>query len=344
MRKARAEGKLGEDFDVLLDDLLGTEPQQRHEAQAAREAADMAAEIDADNMPFSLAPLDAVFSAARQSKRGQRPVAAEVGKVSAELAARIPSGFPNLNGWPILIDEDLIRKNDKLAQQRKLATDRGFVAVNDAILQSAAEIINSADSIEVGQARNDGTRTLVFRKKGAATVAATTSVRGAKKALAVVRLVQETESAALPLTELLAERQEPTPEAMSDTPPESAQPGGESQAAFSLAPRSLASVADTVLAAEIDPGNVPFSLAPRQKINAAQFLKPDAAPPVQEVKDIGLSGLDEKEALNVGREWLKQNAGALSSAMPEGFKLAAAGFGELSRVKIEDGESTVQHF
>jgi hypothetical protein len=56
MAKARREGKLGDDFDVLLDDLLGTEPQQRFEAQAAREAADMAAEIDADNMPFSLAP------------------------------------------------------------------------------------------------------------------------------------------------------------------------------------------------------------------------------------------------------------------------------------------------
>ena len=56
MAKARREGKLGDDFDVLLDDLLGTEPQQRFEAQAAREAADMAAEIDPDNMPFSLAP------------------------------------------------------------------------------------------------------------------------------------------------------------------------------------------------------------------------------------------------------------------------------------------------
>ena len=54
MAKARREGKLGDDFDVLLDDLLGTEPQQRFEAQAAREAADMAAEVDPDNVPFSL--------------------------------------------------------------------------------------------------------------------------------------------------------------------------------------------------------------------------------------------------------------------------------------------------
>jgi hypothetical protein len=54
MAKARREGKLGDDFDVLLDDLLGTEPQQRFEAQAAREAADLAAEVDPDNVPFSL--------------------------------------------------------------------------------------------------------------------------------------------------------------------------------------------------------------------------------------------------------------------------------------------------
>jgi hypothetical protein len=59
MAKARREGKLGDDFDVLLDDLLGTEPQQRFEAQAAREAADLAAEIDPDNVPFSLGPMPA---------------------------------------------------------------------------------------------------------------------------------------------------------------------------------------------------------------------------------------------------------------------------------------------
>lgn len=56
MAKARKEGKLGDDFDGFLDDLLGAEPQQRHEAAASKEAVEMAAEIDPDNMPFSLAP------------------------------------------------------------------------------------------------------------------------------------------------------------------------------------------------------------------------------------------------------------------------------------------------
>ena len=54
LKKARAEGKLGEDFDSFLDDLLGAEPQQRFDAQAAREAVDMAGEVD--NAPFSLGP------------------------------------------------------------------------------------------------------------------------------------------------------------------------------------------------------------------------------------------------------------------------------------------------
>lgn len=52
LQKARKEGKIGEDFDAFLDDLLGAEPQVRYEAQAAREAADMASTVD--NAPFSL--------------------------------------------------------------------------------------------------------------------------------------------------------------------------------------------------------------------------------------------------------------------------------------------------
>jgi hypothetical protein len=54
LKKARAEGKLGEDFDSFLDDLLGAEPQQRFEAAAAQEAVTMAGEVD--NAPFSLSP------------------------------------------------------------------------------------------------------------------------------------------------------------------------------------------------------------------------------------------------------------------------------------------------
>ena len=54
LKKARAEGKLGEDFDSFLDDLLGAEPQQRFEAQAAQEAVTMVGEVD--NAPFSLSP------------------------------------------------------------------------------------------------------------------------------------------------------------------------------------------------------------------------------------------------------------------------------------------------
>jgi hypothetical protein len=55
LKKARAEGKLGGDFDAFLDDLLGAEPQQRFEAEAAREAVEMTGEVETDNAPFSLA-------------------------------------------------------------------------------------------------------------------------------------------------------------------------------------------------------------------------------------------------------------------------------------------------
>ena len=58
LKKARAEGKLGEDFDSFLDDLLGAEPQQRFEAAAAQEAVTMAGEVD--NAPFSLASFAAI--------------------------------------------------------------------------------------------------------------------------------------------------------------------------------------------------------------------------------------------------------------------------------------------
>ena len=53
LKKARDEGKLGEDFDAFLDDLLGSDAQVRHEAAAAKEAADITTNID--NAPFSLA-------------------------------------------------------------------------------------------------------------------------------------------------------------------------------------------------------------------------------------------------------------------------------------------------
>jgi hypothetical protein len=73
MAKARREGKLGDDFDVLLDDLLGTEPQQRFEALAAREAVDMAAEIDPDNVPFSLVPMPAPLRLVDKEGKGKQP-------------------------------------------------------------------------------------------------------------------------------------------------------------------------------------------------------------------------------------------------------------------------------
>jgi hypothetical protein len=45
MAKARREGKLGEDFDVMLDDLLGSDAQVRHDTQAAKDAASQAASM-----------------------------------------------------------------------------------------------------------------------------------------------------------------------------------------------------------------------------------------------------------------------------------------------------------
>lgn len=74
------------------------------------------------------------------------------------------------------------------------------------------------------------------RRTGTDTMAATTSVRGRKKMLAVIRLVNET-GATLPTSDFLAEAPGATSETLSDTLREEAQSGGESQPAFSLAPR-----------------------------------------------------------------------------------------------------------
>lgn len=84
LKKARAEGKLGEDFDSFLDDLLGAEPQQRFEAQAAREAVDMAGEVD--NAPFSLRSLrDAAGDANENAQSGGES------QTSFSLAPRSPA-------------------------------------------------------------------------------------------------------------------------------------------------------------------------------------------------------------------------------------------------------------
>lgn len=52
--KARKDGRIGEDFDSFLDTLMETDASVVYEAEAAREAVDMAGGID--NAPFSLAP------------------------------------------------------------------------------------------------------------------------------------------------------------------------------------------------------------------------------------------------------------------------------------------------
>jgi hypothetical protein len=51
LRKAKAEGKLGEDYDAFLDKLMSISPQARYEAEAAREAQEIAAGSD---MSFSI--------------------------------------------------------------------------------------------------------------------------------------------------------------------------------------------------------------------------------------------------------------------------------------------------
>lgn len=56
MGKARKEGKLDEDFDAVLDDLMGMEPQSRHEAGVIQ---DVEAEAMGGNTPFSMGRLQA---------------------------------------------------------------------------------------------------------------------------------------------------------------------------------------------------------------------------------------------------------------------------------------------
>ena len=53
LNKARKEGKISDEFDAFLDDLMDTSPQARHELGAAKEAMEM---VEAENAPFSLSP------------------------------------------------------------------------------------------------------------------------------------------------------------------------------------------------------------------------------------------------------------------------------------------------
>jgi hypothetical protein len=66
MQKARKEGKLGQDFDTFLDDLMGADAQARHEGGAVKEAQAMAAEIDT---PFSLRKAPSAVSFADEESR-----------------------------------------------------------------------------------------------------------------------------------------------------------------------------------------------------------------------------------------------------------------------------------
>ena len=56
LRKAKAEGKLGEDYEAFLDKLMNTSMQARHEAGAAQEAIDIAREGDS----YSLRPTNVI--------------------------------------------------------------------------------------------------------------------------------------------------------------------------------------------------------------------------------------------------------------------------------------------
>lgn len=98
LKKARAEGKLGEDFDSFLDDLMGTDPQKRFEVESAKEAVEMAGDID--NAPFSLAPRSlAEVSDTVLASRMKRPEFREaLFRVAREKLDKIRTGMDAIAG------------------------------------------------------------------------------------------------------------------------------------------------------------------------------------------------------------------------------------------------------
>lgn len=246
LKKARAEGKLGEDFDSFLDDLLGAEPQQRFEGEAVREAQGMVAEVE-DLTQRPVIPEGEFFNERDALEEGERRLAAG-DLLGAEIVATNPVLESAVGGKVAAYLLAKIREarlgevdNAPFSLAPRSTGYLGAVSDTGSAQIKAADLATDTHESQGLDPRNDGRGTFRYRKdnetlywhfspdevqKEAAIAALERKGFNVKRSMVIVFGSEDS---------LLAHGLE----------------RGLERGAFSLAPRSLASVADTVLASRM---------------------------------------------------------------------------------------------
>jgi hypothetical protein len=264
----------------------------------------------------------------RTQPRGGKPISLEIGKLDGVVLQNLPEGFQGVSGFPIKIDEDLIRKNDNLSKQKKSLQDLRIQIPTDEDYQLLSEFINSADRVAVGKPRKDGTTTLEFRNSENPKVAAT-AVRTKAGYLAVVRFVGE--EVALPLTEPNEGRLELTSETAGQN--QSATTPGKVNFSIGIARNAISQVSKKDDASRVGTAKLGTSKVPKntpQDSNVSGDNVPDDLLAKQMEKmnyaHLPKNILSEKNPKKKRRKlinWFKKNLLALHDAFPEEFRARA---------------------
>jgi hypothetical protein len=264
----------------------------------------------------------------RTQPRGGKPISLEIGKLDGAVLQNLPEGFQGVSGFPIKIDEDLIRKNDNLSKQKKSLQDLRIQIPTDEDYQLLSEFINSADRVSLGQPRKDGTTTLEFRNSENPKVAAT-AIRTKAGYLAVVRFVGE--EVALPLTEPNEGRLELTSETASQN--QSATTDGKVNYSIGIARNTISQVSKKDDASRVGTAKLGTAKVPKntpQDSNVSGDNVPDDLLAKQMEKmnyaHLPKNILSEKDPKKKRRKlinWFKKNLLALHDAFPEEFRARA---------------------
>ena len=256
--KARKEGELSGDFDEFLDTLMRVDPQRRHEVAAAKEAMEIA---QAGNMPFSLAPQFLSEPYRVYEKKPGATYASPVDKVRESLA--------ELTSAPLIHETNLSGARKLLAQMMGRMGRIRLFTTNDPALalgQGGAGIKITFNPARLNghepnslqnrnmQAVGSSSREFIVEKfiKGAVQ-----KVEGSKFAIAKLKKeipllgeFQESDDG-MTLDRAPKEQDAEYDDAGNIIPPSQRFNEATSDIRFSLAPRSLPEVADTILAAQM---------------------------------------------------------------------------------------------
>jgi hypothetical protein len=330
LARLRAEGKLDQDFEALLAESVGLDQQAIVDTTRERVGNEVLTDTNSSIGKGSAdrAAVSDFLNQVRTQSRGKKPISIEIGKLEGAVLENLPEPFRELAGYPIKIDEDLIRKNDNLSKQTQSLQQLRIQIPTDEDYYLLSEFINSANRITQGDKRNDGTSTIEFRNSSDPKVAVT-AIRNKAGYLAVVRFVGE--EAALPLTEPNEGRQELTPEAAGQDQP--ATSDGNVNFSIAVPANFISQVSDKddqfrVGTAKLGTAKVPKDTP--QESNISGTLVPDDLLGKQMEKinyaHLPKNILSEKDPKKKRRKlinWFKKNLLALHDAFPEEFRARA---------------------